>query len=288
MKKNIFKALLLAGTIALGIGFGIASQETVRAESYTGDPNWSVIFTKDKKMQSNFKTSDILDIARGMQPGDDATITLKITNANASTTNWYMENEVIKSFEDAEVKAKNTNGGSYTYKLTYTDPNGKEKVLYDSENVGGDTIDKAGQGLNEATDSLANWFLLDELKTGKSGQVVLKVALEGETQGNAYQDTLADLQMNFAVELPETTTTTGTPTPTPSNPTRNQNRVVTTNRTSVKTGDTNMPVLYLVLMGVAGIILLILAIRSVQLRKKEAVSANGMEGQDKAKRKGGR
>ena len=98
MKKNIFKALLLAGTIALGIGFGIASQETVRAESYTGDPNWSVTFTKDKKMQSNFKTSDILDIARGMQPGDDATITLKITNANASTTNWYMENEVIKSF----------------------------------------------------------------------------------------------------------------------------------------------------------------------------------------------
>ena len=57
MKKNIFKALLLAGTIALGIGFGIASQETVRAESYTGDPNWSVTFTKDKKMQSNFKNA---------------------------------------------------------------------------------------------------------------------------------------------------------------------------------------------------------------------------------------
>ena len=282
MKKNIFKALLLAGIIAVGIGAGAGAQETVKAESYTGDPNWTVTFTSDNKMESNFKTSDILDIARGMQPGDDAKITLKLTNSNSSTTNWYMENEVIKSFEDAETRAKNTNGGSYTYKLTYVDPNGKENVLYDSTNVGGDTVDKAGQGLNEATDNLADWFLLDELSKGKSGQIVLEVALEGETQGNAYQDTLADLQMNFAVELAEEG---GTPTPTPGTRTRTSTPGPSP-RTSVRTGDTNMPVLYLVLMGIAGVLLLIIAIRNVQLRKKEA--AVSTDEQHEQNRKGGR
>lgn len=31
----------------------------------------------------------------------------------------------------------------------------------------------------------------------------MTVALDGETQGNGYQDTLAKLQMNFAVEKVE-------------------------------------------------------------------------------------
>ena len=38
------------------------------------------------------------------------------------------------------------------------------------------------------------------LESGKSGIVTLKVVLDGETQGNTYQNTLASLQMNFAVE----------------------------------------------------------------------------------------
>ena len=41
---------------------------------------------------------------------------------------------------------------------------------------------------------------LETMKTGASGVVTLKVALDGETQGNSYQKTLADLEMSFAVE----------------------------------------------------------------------------------------
>ena len=37
------------------------------------------------------------------------------------------------------------------------------------------------------------------------------MALDGETQGNSYQDTLADLQMNFAVELRDDLPTQPTP-----------------------------------------------------------------------------
>ena len=43
------------------------------------------------------------------------------------------------------------------------------------------------------------------------GIITLEVALDGETQGNSYQDTLADLQMNFAVELRDDLPTQPTP-----------------------------------------------------------------------------
>lgn len=281
MNKRTFKSLLLAGLMMIALVITGMPALEVSANTMTGASDWSVTFTSAKKMESNFKTSDIDDVISGMQPGDNAIITLKLSNANSSTTNWYMENKVLHSLEDRSAN-NGTAGGAYTYKLTYTDSKGKVTTLFDSDTIGGEDVSVAGEGLNEATDSLDDWFFLDELATGKSGQIQLEVALDGETQGNDYQDTLADLQMNFAVELPETPSrTTGTPTPTPSNP----SRTVTTNRTSVKTGDTNQPILYLVLTGVAGIILLILAIKSVMARKAERVKA---EGGQELKRKGGR
>ena len=48
--------------------------------------------------------------------------------------------------------------------------------------------------------SLEEFFYLDRLVPGGDGIVTLKVELDGETQGNTYQNTLASLQMNFAVE----------------------------------------------------------------------------------------
>ena len=45
-----------------------------------------------------------------------------------------------------------------------------------------------------------DYFFLERLDKGEKGTVSLFVKLDGETQGNDYQDTLARLQMNFAVE----------------------------------------------------------------------------------------
>ena len=69
---------------------------------------------------------------------------------------------------------------------------------------------------------------LDTLAKGDKGRITLEVELDGETQGNDYQNTLADLQMNFAVELsrqrePERT---NTPTVTPQ-PSRTPGSTVT-------------------------------------------------------------
>ena len=47
-------------------------------------------------------------------------------------------------------------------------------------------------------------FHLVNLDKNDSGTVNLSVTLDGESQGNIYQDTLAKLKMNFAVEKEET------------------------------------------------------------------------------------
>ena len=132
-----------------------------------------------------------------MEPGDTVDFRVAIKNDSDISTNWYMANDVISSLEDAQSVAEN---GGYTYILTYTDPDGKEDTIYSSTSVGGEKETTAGKGLNEATNSLDDFFSLDTLEPGENGTVNLTVGLDGESQGNIYQDTLAKLMMNFAVE----------------------------------------------------------------------------------------
>ena len=183
---SLFLILLLAAGSTLN----------VCAEDYVGGNGWYVQFTGEK-MESNFKASDITDEISKLQPGDSVTINIRLENQGTNGTDWYMTNEVLSSLEDSQSAA---NGGAYAYWLSYTDSQGEETVLYSSENVGGEKRSAAGEGLHEATDNLEEFFYLDRLEPGKSGIVTLKVVLDGETQGNTYQNTLASLQMNFAVE----------------------------------------------------------------------------------------
>ena len=67
-------------------------------------------------------------------------------------------------------------------------------------------------------------FNIKTLEPGESGSVKLLVGLDGESQGNVYQDTLAKLMMNFAVEDNSTPNA-------PTHPT------FTTKTSRVKTGD---------------------------------------------------
>ena len=42
--------------------------------------------------------------------------------------------------------------------------------------------------LHEATDALEDFFYLDSQTTGQQGTIRLRVSLDGETQGNSYQN----------------------------------------------------------------------------------------------------
>lgn len=216
------------------------------ADTYYGNSNWQVTFTD--KLEENFDSGEITDVFRGLQPGDNAVVTIKLVNKNAKSTDWYMRNDVITSMEDGSSVAE---GGAYTYKLTYKDKTGKEKILYDSEKVGGDNSGTIGEGLHGATGALKDFFFLDSLTTNQSGAVTLEVAFDGESHINDYQNTLADLQMNFAVELGATNNQTG-------------------NRTQVvRTGDdTELLPLYAA-MALSGVVLLALGIYSFRKDKRK-------------------
>ena len=191
MKKRVCGILLAALTLA-----GVNISEA-RAEVYEGAEGWEVSFTGNG-MESSFKSSELSDGASALQPGDEITFRVALKNEYSGDTDWYMANEVLSSLEDSQKVAQ---GGAYTYILAYRNGAGEDITLYSSENVGGEG--KGGlseQGLHEATDSLEDFFYLDTLEAGGESLITLKVCLDGETQGNAYQDTMAKLQMNFAVE----------------------------------------------------------------------------------------
>ena len=252
---------------SVGIGllalFLLGNTGIVQAEEYTGNPGWKVEFT-GKEMVSNFSSSDISEAVYALQPGDQVTIQLALRNGSQKEVDWYMTNQVLSSLEDSSEAAR---GGAYAYQLAYTDGTGAVTTLYSSENVGGEKDTKAGLGLREV-DGLEDYVQLERMASGEEGTVELMVALDGETQGNGYQNTLADLRMNFAVE-PGRTSGGGsggsggsdddggssggeTPTATPGT-------LYTTS--PVQTGDTSHLMLWSFVALVSGILLLFVAIR---------------------------
>lgn len=191
MKKRI-------GMLLLTVFICMAASITVMADELSGGTNWLVDFSANKEMVSNFSTANFDDVLDDMQPGDSAYFQVEIKNSYETATDWYMTNKVLKSLEDA---SKTASGGAYSYILTYTNPKGSTITLYNSEEVGGESYLKDLEGLHEATSALTDFFYLDTLASNDTGKVSLYVKLDGETQGNDYQDTLAQLQMNFAVEI---------------------------------------------------------------------------------------
>ena len=258
------------GCLAMAVLLIAGSAFPVHAEEYTGRDDWKAQFT-GKKLESNFESSDLAEAIYALQPGDQITIQLALENQHNKPTDWYMTNEVISSLEDSQSSAS---GGAYTYELTYVNHKGETSTLYSSENVGGEKSSAAGEGLHEVTDNMDEFFYLDRLASGENGQIGLKVALDGETQGNGYQNTLAKLQLAFAVE-PVAGGGGGngggsggddgnTPrTPPPSTPTSSTVYQVG----SVQTGDASHILLWSAIALGAGLILTIIAITRLRQEK---------------------
>lgn len=241
------KRLLCAGlAVLLTLGVSLSSPMTANAEDYQGEEGWEVVFD-GKKINSNFSWVDMDNEIYEMQPGDSVELTITLKNKREGKTNWYMRNQVLKTLEDTKGR-----GGAYDYLLTYTDAAGDRSILYSSEKFGGEgSIGEVG--LHGAAKTLEDYFFLEQMEGGASGVVKLKVALDGETLVNDYQNTLARLQMDFATEAISTTT----------------------GRTarSVRTGDEANTVMWIMLMLAAGVILLLFAIFRLRREKEEPAGA---------------
>ena len=257
MKKIISFVVML--TLLMGMSTSVFASDYSDPDKDVQE-NWNVSFNGEKLI-SDFKDSQIADSAAGMQPGDQQTFKITLKNDFAESVDWYMENEVISSLEQS---VKTAAGGAYEYDLTYEGPGTTEpRILFSSRSVGGDVKDDGREGMREATEGLEDYFYLDTFKKGEIGYVTLVVALDGETQGNGYQDSLAKLRMRFAVELSATPTPTPTGTPTPTT-TPKPNRTP-----AVKTSDDTNKLPYFIGMGASGLVILILAIVLWKKRKDE-------------------
>lgn len=210
---------------------------------------WTVEFLPNGTMGGTLTARSLHDLIGNMEPGDTETFNVRVINKHPQTTRWYMWNIVDKTLEEANKNL--TNGGAYSYYLSYQgyDKNGQKSgdsiPLYDSDKVGGESAIAGRQGLHEATANLEDYFFLDTLNSGESGLVTLTVSFDGETQGNVYQNTVADISMRFAVEL------------------ANNSPPGSSTRTAVRTGDENNLIPYYIGMIVAGLLLLYLALDAV-------------------------
>ena len=234
--KRKFAAFLLILCLMLALPMAAS------AETQNGASDWLVTFTTANRIVSNFDNTTIDETLNNLQPGDTANLKITVLNSGGKTVDWYMTNDVVKSLEDSS----EASGGAYSYILTYTTSAGTGRELYNSNTVGGEDS-PAGAGLNEIneTELKKDWIFLEQMATGRSGVVNLQVSLEGESQGNSYQDTMAELHMRFAAEVVPT-------------------------RTIVKTGDegTELKPIYIG-MAAAGVLMLGLAIEGGVSNKKK-------------------
>lgn len=261
---GLLLAFCLTGTFAM----------EAHGEELYGKDDWQVTFTAGNEMVSTFGKGDLDDAVSGMEPGDSIVLTLRLKNENQqAATDWYMTNKVLYSLEDRSAN-KGTSGGAYTYELIYTDKNGEQNVLFTSDTIGGEYGEESGvnstdvgEGLHAATSSLEDYFYLDTLNPSQGGTITLRIVLDGETQGNDYQDTLADLQMNFAVEV-QPGPVTVEETPPPDNP-GSETPTPPTSTTVVKTGDETNLSPYFAAMAASGLLFLLLGLYGVRQNRKE-------------------
>lgn len=253
MNKRIVSVICLLCLI-----FSISAAAYAEHQETTIGTVW---FNADGKTMSNDFQKNLTDatveselIKRmdQMQPGDNVTFLINLRNDYSKSTNWYMTSKIVSSLEEGAAK-----DGAYTYHLWYkNNTSGKTTDIYDSSRIGGVIGDSevSSTGLLEINSALKEdytarngekYFYLDNLSRGQGGQVFLNIELDGETQGNAYQDRLADLKMNFAVQVVEPNS------PPPSS-----------NRNAPKTGDENNLLPYYIVMIVSGLMFLYFALDS--------------------------
>lgn len=274
--KKLLKILL---TTVTALTLSLAMAMAAAAEVIPALNEYNVKYAGGDKLESNFRDSAIYMQASSMQPGDSTDIVLNVRNEYSDTTDWYMTNDVIKTLEDTR-QADALSGGAYTYQLSYKNTvTGKEKTIFSSDMVGGDSVSQAGEGLHEATDALKDWFYLDTLESGQNGVLTLHIMLDGETQGNDYQDTLAELKMRFAIELREPGEKVSEEKPekepekepdqTGKKKAKKSSGSSSSKKKVVKTGDDTVITPYLIAAGVSGLSLLLLAIYSLRQRRRQ-------------------
>lgn len=179
------------GILLLSLLFGQAAS----AEEYSAGDGFFCAFDGQGIESSFLSPGELSSELSGLQPGDSMTFSVRVENRNDTGCDWYLSNEILESMEDKSP----ANGGAYGYGLLWTPDDGETRELYRSVRVGGEREGDGREGLHDV-EGLSEFFYLDHTAGGSGGEVSLTVSLNGETQVNSYQNTLAKLALSFAVE----------------------------------------------------------------------------------------
>ena len=88
MKRKI--SILFAVLLAVSLSVSVYAQSGTVTGTVTFD---------GKKLSSSYTAADFTAPANALQPGDDLTYTITLTNNHKEETEWWMYNRVIESFE---------------------------------------------------------------------------------------------------------------------------------------------------------------------------------------------
>ena len=212
--------------------------------AFADDLTWDTLNVEynGEELVSDYSAGDVAAAINDIQPGDTMTLKVVVTNSSDKDISVWMSNSILQSLEDNGTATD----GAYTYRLT---SDRQEEAIYDSMVGGSDTT--GGVGLYQTDNALEEFFYLTDLAAGDSTTVTLVISLDGNTQGNTYQEATATIALEFAVEE---AATTNPPTPTP------------------HTGD-EFPLLPVCLVtGISGLVLLALALG--RMRRAKGGEAN--------------
>ena len=135
MKRTKLFTLLLTLTMVL------AMSQMVFADDYTAKGG---TYTYNGTDIERTEGQAISEAVSQLEPGDTVKITLTYKNDTSDTTEWYMENTVLKTLEEEAGM-----DGGYTYVLSNIGPDGKE-------------IKRGGEFLGFSSSRLAEYYGLKE------------------------------------------------------------------------------------------------------------------------------
>lgn len=189
IKKTINMVLALTLIVA---GMTVVKVDAAAAADKSYE--WGVTYNGSKFLPTDGKEYDANKAKlKDVMPGDtiEYVVTYENKDKDGEAIDFYLNANVVKSLEDTSSAA----GGAYTFKILN---NGVE--LFDSE-TGGDAVSAEGAvGLNLVNGNQGAYFSLGSVPINGSGNVVVSIKLDGNSQTNDYMSAIANLDLKFVAE----------------------------------------------------------------------------------------
>lgn len=253
--KKIMMVFGMIASLLLGMNTVAFAEETPTA---TFDGSSEIKYNYDDT--TNFGTA-----FEGMMPGEERTQEILLENTYSRTVNFYMQQEVIRAFEDTV----DASGAAYDISLVLVKGSEEDVIFGGNEEGGTGRVGGDEEGLANLNDAMEGWIYLTALEPNETASLQMTVRLDGESNTNAYQSASGtfDFQFRATYDDPETVYEKGE-TQHVTKEVKGEDVVTKIVRT-VKTGD-NAPILILSAAGAAAVLLLIVLLVIRRRKEKEA------------------